>query len=523
MPVIGSFAAGSARGYGQFSGVSSVAAAVSASFVGSKAFNTSGSASTTVQYPAGTQAGDVVLIVAGFSGFVATAATTNKSGWTNTSYFNDPGLGYYATFFTKTIVADDLTGMTISPADASGQAYCPFLTVVFRGPVSFSVNMNSAIPSGSASFSQTGITKTSASQFVMAIINDRSAGTETVGSGWTQLDQVTNGIFNITGAYRSSSSYTNGTTIPWTRTNTAYSAGNWTIDVTNSPGSVEYLVVAGGGGGGGGSVTGGYTGGGGGGAGGLRTGNVSVNVGTSLTVTVGGGGSAGGTNGFGSNGTSSVFGTITSVGGGGGGHGGGAWIGGTGAYGFSGGSGGGSGYRATFAGAGTTGQGNNGGSAGSGEQGSGGGGGAGAVGVNGNISPAQYTGGNGGIGIFSSFSGSNTAYAGGGGAGGLGTSGYDGRGGFGGEGGGGNGSGVLGDYTTSANNANTNSGGGGGGGSRRVDGGTPGGGGSGGSGIVIIRYPATFADAASTTGTPTYTNSGGFKIYTWTGSGTITF
>lgn len=289
------------------------------------------------------------------------------------------------------------------------------------------------------------------------------------------------------------------------------------------PTSVEYLVVAGGGGGGGGSITGGYTGGGGGGAGGLQRGIIVPVNDVPITVTIGGGGSAGGTNGFGSNGTNSVFGTITSVGGGGGGHGGGAWIGGTGAYGFSGGSGGGSGYRATFAGLGTSGQGRNGGSAGTGEEGSGGGGGAGAVGVNGSTSPAQYTGGNGGIGIFSSISGSNTAYAGGGGAGGLGTSGYDGRGGFGGQGGGGNGSGVLGDYTTSANNANTNSGAGGGGGSRRVDGGTPGSGGSGGSGIVIIRYASNFADANSTTGTPTYTNSGGFKTYTWTGSGTITF
>jgi hypothetical protein len=289
------------------------------------------------------------------------------------------------------------------------------------------------------------------------------------------------------------------------------------------PTSVEYLVVGGGGGGGGGSVTGGYTGGGGGGAGGLQRGRIVPVNGVPITVTVGAGGGAGGTNGFGSNGTSSVFASITSLGGGGGGIGGGAYVGGTGAYGFSGGSGGGSGYRATFAGLGTAGQGRNGGSAGSGEEGSGGGGGAGAVGVNGSATPAQYTGGNGGIGIFSSISGSNTAYAGGGGAGGLGTSGYDGRGGSGGQGGGGNGSGVLGNYTTSANNANTNSGGGGGGGSRRVDGGTPGGGGSGGSGIVIIRYADTFADANSTTGTPTYTNSGGFKTYTWTGSGTITF
>jgi hypothetical protein len=48
-------------------------------------------------------------------------------------------------------------------------------------------------------------------------------------------------------------------------------------------------------------------------------------------------------------------------------------------------------------------------------------------------------------------------------------------------------------------------------------------GGSGGSGVVIIRYPNTYPDAASTTGSPTFTNTGGYKIYKFTGSGSITF
>jgi hypothetical protein len=40
---------------------------------------------------------------------------------------------------------------------------------------------------------------------------------------------------------------------------------------------------------------------------------------------------------------------------------------------------------------------------------------------------------------------------------------------------------------------------------------------------VIIRYPNTFPAATSTTGSPTYTNTGGYIVYTFTGSGTITF
>jgi hypothetical protein len=61
-----------------------------------------------------------------------------------------------------------------------------------------------------------------------------------------------------------------------------------------------------------------------------------------------------------------------------------------------------------------------------------------------------------------------------------------------------------------------NSGGGGGGGAGNVAGQ------AGGSGVVILRYPDTFP-AATTTGTVTVTAITGFRVYTFTSSGTITF
>lgn len=151
-------------------------------------------------------------------------------------------------------------------------------------------------------------------------------------------------------------------------------------------------------------------------------------------------------------------------------------------------------------GAGIAGQGNSGGwngvRAGNNYPG-GGGGGAGAVG--GNPSGGNSPGGNGGVGLAYSISSASTYYAGGGGAGsGYGRAGY----GAGGTGGGG---------TNGAGTANT--GGGGAGSEFNTN--------NGGSGIVIIRY-ADSNGAATTTGSPTVTVTGGWRIYKFTGDGTIT-
>jgi hypothetical protein len=243
------------------------------------------------------------------------------------------------------------------------------------------------------------------------------------------------------------------------------------------PSNVDYLVVAGGAGGGGSD-------GGGGGAGGYRTTFPSpgCNAGafpisaTTYPITVGGGG-PGGTSQAGTNGSPSIFSTITSAGGGTGG--------GAGVTGSSGGSGGGrSGNDPGAVHAGNTppvspSQGNPGGlaSASANVYGSGAGGGAGGAGANGTSS----VGGNGGAGSSNSITGSSVTRAGGGG----GATFIGGTAGTGGSGGGGNA--IAGPVspapgtTSGSGTANTGSGGGGGAGQGGY-------GGAGGSGIVIIRY-----------------------------------
>jgi hypothetical protein len=76
----------------------------------------------------------------------------------------------------------------------------------------------------------------------------------------------------------------------------------------------------------------------------------------------------------------------------------------------------------------------------------------------------------------------------------------------------GTGGGGTGQNTSGGTSGTTNTGGGGGAGS-----------GLGGSGIVILRYPDTYAAATSTTGSPTITVAGGYRVYRFTASGSITF
>ena len=278
----------------------------------------------------------------------------------------------------------------------------------------------------------------------------------------------------------------------------------------NSLGStqVDYLVVAGGGGGGG---TDGGDATGGGGAGGYREscGGVSgcytasplaapcsaITVsGTTYPVTVGAGGTGGPDENIrGTNGSNSVFSTITSTGGGSGGPKGTPRTGptGVGNPGGSGGGGGGGSPSAISDGSGNTPpvsppQGNNGGSGGGAipDNSGGGGGGAGGTGqpnntrTSSNPTNVAY----GGVGVTTSISGSPTGYAGGGGGGSYPSIPVSSNTNPGSPFGGG-----LGGYSNNqtAGSANTGGGGGAGGANPPAPGTT---GGAGGKGIVIIRY-----------------------------------
>ena len=274
-----------------------------------------------------------------------------------------------------------------------------------------------------------------------------------------------------------------GVTLPAAQGGIVTTSGGYTIHTFNSSGTFtafrplqcEYLVVAGGGGGGRSYY------GGGGGAGGYRSSVigeasgggstseplVSLASGQSYSVTVGAGGAS-----F-TNGSTTSFAGITTIGGGRGGSENGGLLSGA-----SGGSGGGRSLGASdggIVGAGTANQGfaGGGGNAPAINNGSGGGGGgAGSVGV----ASLAYVAGNGGNGLTSSITGSAVDRAGGGGGAGFGSNTFtQGLG----QAGGGNGA------IDSANPGAANTGSGGGGRGADPSGIT---GGAGGSGVVIIRY-----------------------------------
>ena len=305
---------------------------------------------------------------------------------------------------------------------------------------------------------------------------------------------------------------------------------NFTATI-NPPPVVEYLVVAGGGGGG--SAENSHYGrsGGGGGAGGLRNSYASENsgggasgentltftAGTIYTITIGSGGagrSGGSVTSGGDGSSSSISGSditdVTTTGGGGGGFG--RYNNGGGGRG--GGSGGGGGVAHTGSGgpggSGTAGEGFAGGSSnGLSNNSAGGGGGAAQVGEQAETDGGSY-GGDGGSGLQSSISGTATYYAGGGGGGSDNGTGKQGNGGLGG-GGDGHQSGVHG----VAGTANTGGGGGGGGDNSSANSG------QGGSGCVTLRLLASDF-SGTTTGSPTITDDGIFKVIKFSGTGSIT-
>lgn len=299
------------------------------------------------------------------------------------------------------------------------------------------------------------------------------------GNDWRSIEGVlgSSGVFASGGSVSESGGY---------RIHTFTTSGDFTV---TSGGTIDVLVVAGGG-------AGGTDRGGGGGAGGVIYATSISIINSVYAVVVGGGGSSSTTDTQpGGNGHESSFMSYVAIGGGGGGS--------EYANGNSGGSGGGASYSKP-PGKGRIGQGFEGGLARVGARGAGGGGGASEPGQQGIESGAK-----GGDGLIFYISGSATYYGGGGGAGDCrdGTSGGSSQG-PGGVGGGGNG-GIGRNGVGSSGVSNTGGGGGGGG--------IVGYGGNGGSGIVILRYLSRVTASGGTV-----SDSGGYRIHTFTSSGDFT-
>jgi len=420
--------------------------------------------------------GDTVTLASGASqsGFGRTGTVDWNTTKKTADFTATNGAGFFvdssSSAITVTLPASPSAGNIVSVSDYNGSAVTNKITLARNGS-----NINGDASNLEISKADSAVTLV----YVDATVGWTSVQTSSTSDIQNSFIAATGGTETTSGNFKIHTFTSPGT---FTVTNAGTGAGSNTV---------SYMVIAGGAGGGAGQ------GSGGGGAGGFReskassdcysaspiaaSGGLPVSV-QGYPITIGGGGNAGpggGGNGRGSDGTNSVFSSITSAGGGGGGSGG----GGANPAGANGGSGGGGGGRC--GGAGGSGNtppvsppqgGNGGGSTPSGASptvdSGGGGGGAAQNGAGGTESAA---GGNGGNGATSSINGTPTARAGGGGGGSE-----SGSGGAGGSGGGGAGSGGP---SANATNGTTNTGGGGGG--KGADSPSSG---NGGSGIVVIRY-----------------------------------
>jgi len=421
--------------------------------------------------------GDTVALASGASqsGFGRTGTVDWNTTKKTADFTATNGAGFFvdssSSAITVTLPASPSAGNIVSVSDYNGSAVTNKITIARNGS-----NINGDAANLEISKADSALTLV----YVDATV------------GWTTVQ--TSSTSDVTNPFVAASGGTETTSGDF-KIHTFTSPGTFTVtNAGTGAGSntVSYMVVAGGGGGGSGQ------GSGGGGAGGFReskasddsytaspiaaSGGLSVPV-ASYPITVGGGGNGrpgGGCQGRASDGTNSIFSSITSAGGGGGGSGG----GGTEPAGANGGSGGGGGGRCGAAGgSGNTPpvsppQGGNGGNStpsGAAPTVDSGGGGGGAT-ANGASGTASSPGGNGGAGATSSINGTPTARAGGGG-GGAEQAGSNSSGGAGGGGAGASGP------SASGTNGTDNTGGGGGG--KGADSPTAG---NGGSGIVIIRY-----------------------------------
>ncbi len=408
--------------------------------------------------------------------------------------------------------------------------------IVITNPSGLAATIEDAVDAGGIPAFSTSADTAVASTYEGAVANtdfnettikatdpDGTAVTHTISAGALPNGLSLSTAGDITGTVSGSSIQTYTFTVSATD-GTNVVTRQFNIPNTAAP-TIEYLIVAGGGAGGGSSDNqNNYAGAGGGGAGGYRTGTVSdPGAARVYTVTVGSGAGTTAYNANGASGSASSlagnnsFTTITSAGGGGGGR--------ENFPGNSGGSGGGGGAangERPWGGNGGSGntpstspsQGNNGGqgrNSSNPPHGGGGGGGASQAGQSGE-SPSPQSAGEGGDGTANSITGSSVTYAGGGGAGTHNGTGADGGSGGGGEGGQHNG-------PQNGTNGTANLGGGGGGCGPNSS--NAGNGGGGGSGVVILKVP-TANYSGTSSGSPTVTTSGDYKVIKFNSSGSYT-
>ena len=185
-----------------------------AMYVGSNSMSGSG----TITKPAGTVAGDFMMIFGPYGGSVSGPT----GGWINYNMYW-PGYGYTSISYRKVLTETDIAGsITISSV-----SYGPIITVVYRGPTSASLLAQNSGQDGTGLALTHSTGRASTSMGWMSWVTDRDgSGTAAPPAGWTsRTGPNASGVFtgSVADQLNFSSLPTSSGTPTWTGFGTTYS------------------------------------------------------------------------------------------------------------------------------------------------------------------------------------------------------------------------------------------------------------------------------------------------------------
>lgn len=194
-------------------------------FVGAIA-NTGGT-TMYINLPAGTQVGDIAIVIGSGNNPTGFAQST---GWSTTHLGDiDPGNGAWAAV--RRIVANDISDPT--RMYVVGSTITTYSAIVYRGASSVSIRTNNL--STGTTFTHTGFTKAGNACLVVAGLIDRdpSAGVPAINQNFAIISDLSTTYHEYAFAEKVASQYVNGDTPQWSGLAASFGQGGIMVELRN--------------------------------------------------------------------------------------------------------------------------------------------------------------------------------------------------------------------------------------------------------------------------------------------------